>query len=144
MVDFSAVLNKKVEDIEKPKPLPIGTYVCIVDGLGEIKTVGKDETPCVNFKLKVMSPGVDVDAEALNAAGGVNNRSVRHTLWLTEDAAWRAKKFLAEDLGIDPHGKTLMELINEAPGRSCMVNIKHRPSEDGQTLYAEIKSTAAV
>lgn len=144
MANFADVLNRPAAAVEKPKPYPIGTYLCIVDGPAEISKVGKKQTDAAIFKLKILAPGADVDPAAVAEAGGVAGKQLRITYWLTEDALYRLKQFLVDHLGLAEGSKTLGELLAEAPGCQVYANVGHRPSEDGQTLYADVKSTAKV
>jgi len=139
MSNFADILSKKVDQIEKPKPLPVGTYLCLIDGAGEYVKLGANQTDAIKIKVKVLQAGEDVDDEALIEAGGVSEKTLFVTLFLTEDAAWRSKKFLVETLGIDGDGKSLGELFTEIPGKTFRGVIGHRPSKDGTEIYAEIK-----
>jgi len=141
MTDFQDILNKPLTDIDRPKPYPVGTYTALVEGLPKFEKVGENQTNCVDFTLRFLSAGEDVDQAALQEAGGINGKTIRHRVFLTEDSAWRAKKFLADDLGIE--GATnLTQLINQAPGRQCLITIRHRPAKDGSVVYSEIAQTA--
>ena len=76
MANFTDILNKPAETVEKPKPRPVGTYLCIVDGPHKQRDVkGKDGTeyPVVGFTFKTMQAQEDVDQAALAEAGGVGN-----------------------------------------------------------------------
>jgi hypothetical protein len=141
MSNFTSILSKPMSEIEKPKPLPIGSYLCIVDGVPELTQIGQKQTDAAVFKLKVLQPLEDVDTEQLAEAGGVSNKTLRLTLFLTEDSLHRAKKLLNEHMGIE-EDKTLQEALMEAQGRQVVANVSHRPSQDGTELYAEVKSTA--
>ena len=143
MSSFQDILNTKTDDIERPKPLPVGTYLGIVSGPPEIAPIGQKNTLAAKYSIKLLAPQDDVDRDALSEMGGIGDRTVGLTLFLTQDAAWRAKEFL-ENCGIDTAGKTLGESLTEAPGRQVYVKLKHRPSPDGTQLYSEIQSTAKV
>ena len=146
MTDFQDILNKPVSDIERPKPYPVGSYVALVEGLPKFEKVGENQTNCADFTMRFISANEDVDKLALQEAGGINGKSIRHRVFLTEDSLWRAKKFLVDDLQIDDEGgrKTLTQLINEAPGRQVMITVRHRPAKDGSVVYSEIAQTARV
>lgn len=147
MANFQDILNKPATEIEAPRPLPVGTYLCLVDGMPEHKKMGKNETDCFEFNLKFMQQGQDVDQNALQEAlkgKALSDRSIKHRLFITEDAVWRMKKFLTDDLGIEAGTRGLGAMIPEAMGKQVMVSIGHRPSDDGQQLYMDIKQTAKV
>ena len=147
MASFQDVLNKPAAEIEPPKALPVGTYLCLVDGQPEITQRGKNNNYCAIFKLKIAQAQPDVDQQALQETlkgGSLQDKRLNHTLWITDDAAWRLDQFLAEHLGIEKGKKTLGEMVPEAAGRQVYVTIGHRASEDGKQIYAEVKNTAKV
>ena len=146
MTTFQDVLNKPLDEIDRPSPLPVGTYLTIVDGMPAIGELGKNKNGAAVFNLKFMQNMPDVDQSALlDALKGkpLSARSIKYTLWLTEDAAWRAKQFLRDHLQIEG-GKTLSELCSMAMGRQVMVTLGHQASDDGQAIYNNVKATAKV
>ena len=147
MASFQDVLNKPAAEIEPPKALPVGTYLCLVNGQPEITQRGKNNNYCAIFKLKPVQAQQDVDQSALSETlkgAGLGDKNINHTLWITDDAAWRLDQFLAEHLGIDKGTKTLGEMIPEAMGKQVLVTLGHRASDDGKQVFAEVKGTARV
>ena len=147
MTSFQDILNKPAADIEAPKPLPVGTYLCIVNGQPEHKQMGKNNTDCFEFNLQFLQAGQDVDQQALLETlkgKNLNERSLKHRLFVTDDSVWRLKEFLVDDLGIEQGTRGLGEMIPEAMGRQCYVTIGHRAGEDGKQIYMDIKDTAKV
>ena len=143
-VDFSKILQKQAAEIEKPKPLPIGSYVAVNPKLPDFKGVGKNETPAAEFALVVLAPMDDVDPEHLAAYGDVKGKSVRHRMFLTEGTEYRTKEELVNAFGIEEAGKNLGQMFNETINKQVIVKIRHRPNDDGTDIYAEVESLAAV
>lgn len=143
-VDFSKILGKQAAAIEKPKVKPVGTYLCNNPQLPKFIAMGKAESPCAEFGLVVLAPQEDVDAEALQEFGEVRGKSIRHRMFLTEASEWRTKEELANSFVIDQEDKTLGQMFNETINKQVLVTIKHRPSDDGQTMYEEVEKLAAV
>lgn len=150
--NFSSILDRtSTGKVERPKALPVGTYYAVVDGPPRQDKSSKKGTPFVEFKLKLIQAGEDVDADDLErvltrADGSTKNiqdLSVNATFYLTEDALWRLDEFLIEDLEIDMEGRTRASAISDAIGKQVMVTLKHEPSDDGQ-IYHRIRSTAKV
>lgn len=144
MSNFANLLSKPASDIERPKPLPVGTYLGLVAGAPEFKDIGKNKTPAAEFKIKVLAAQQDVDLEALTAAGGLDNKIMTARFFLTDDSMYRLKEFLTNALGIEEGRRTIGELLSEAPNKQVYITVSHRPSEDGQQIYAEIKSYARI
>lgn len=139
---FEDILDKAPGEIERPKPLPVGSYTCIVKGLPRFDKSSKKQTPFVEFTLQPIAAGEDVDQDDLEAMGGFANKTIRATYYITEDATWRLKDFL-NHCGIE-EGESLREMIEETPGKQVTAYMKHRPSEDGQSIFAELAKTASV
>lgn len=150
--NFGSILDKTSSEVDRPKALPAGTYVCVVNGLPRQDKSTKKGTEYVEFSLKILAPTDSVDQEALQTAlaradGSVKSlqeQAIRATYYLTEDALWRLTKFLDDDLQIEEEGQALRQKINEAPGRQVLATLRHKASDDGQTVYAELASTAPV
>lgn len=148
--NFASVLDRPADTIKRPPPYPMGHYLAVVDGTPARREVGQNKTPAWDFNLKILQPQADVlESEAFQqfnaeVPDGIAGKTIRHTLFETDQAAWRMKQFLAEHLMIDSSGKTMRQMLAEAPGRQVIVEISHRPSEDGTETYTQVKSTAAV
>jgi len=138
--NFGALLDKPASDVERPKPLPQGSYHCIVKGLPRFDKSSKKFTEFVEFTLQPTSAGEDVDEEDLEAMGGIANKTIRATYYITEDALWRLKDFLGH-CGIEEDG-SLRNMIDQTPNCEVIAFIKHRASEDGQSVFAELAKTA--
>lgn len=152
MANFQDILNKPASAIEPPKPIPPGTYLGIVDGQPEFAKIGKNQTDCVNFKVKLVQAQEDVSQDdlqtALTRADGVAKSlgDIKLTVrqFLTEDSVWRLKQFLVDHLGIEDDGKSLGQMIPETMGKQVLLTIGHRPSEDGTQVFTDVKGTAKV
>lgn len=140
--NFSDLLNNNADEIERPKPLPAGSYLCTVKGLPEHGKSAKKQTPFVNFTLAVQQALDDVDADDLGAMGGTENKTIKATYYLTENSLWRLKEFL-EHCGIDLSGKTLAAAIDETVNCSVVAQLKHEASEDRTAVFAKLANTAA-
>lgn len=149
MTSFADILNKRGDSIERPKPLPPGSYVGTVKGLAEQAEIGKNKTPALVFTIALIQALEDVDQSALHEAGGVAGKTMRHTLYIQgkdenaqKNVEWRLRQFF-EQLGVYSDSKTLSEMLSESPGQAIKLTVVHKPSEDGSTIYTEIKSTSA-
>lgn len=145
--NFGSILDKASSEIERPKPFPVGTYITAVVGLPRIDKSAKKQTEFSEYTLKLLQAGEDVDTEALEAMGGIRDKTIKATYYHTEDAAWRLKKFL-DDCRVpedeDGEDLTLRQRIQMVAGRQVAITIKHTASDDGTTIYANVNGTAAV
>ena len=142
--NFSDILDKPASETEKPKPLPVGGYVCVVKGLPRRDKSSKKGTPFVEFTLQPLEVLEDVDADELTAMGGFTNKTIKATYYLTDDALWRLKDFL-EHCGIEiADGASYSQLIEETPNCQVIAYLRHEASEDGTSIYARLGKTAPI
>ena len=142
-VHFASILDEAPTEVNRPKPLPEGTYLCVV-GQPEDGKSAKKGTPFVKFPLKPISALDDVDSEALEEAGGLESKNLSTTFYITADAVYRLDEF-HQHCGID-----LDEPISRRVRNSEVVNsqvlavVKHRISDDKTpTTFAEVSRTAS-
>lgn len=150
--DFSEILDRAPSEIEKPKPLPVGTYSTVLQGVPREDKSTKKQTKYVEFSHKILAAGEDVDEDALKEALTAPDGSVKdlrevvlfNTFYLTENAAWRLKDFL-KDCGydVDSEEMSMREMVEQSSGRQVNVYLKHEPSQDGQSMFAKIGGTSS-
>lgn len=145
--NFGSVLDRESSTVERPKPMPVGTYLCVVKGQPKFDVSSKKKTEFAEYSLQPLQAAEDVDKVALaEALGGksLGEKIIRATYYLTEDAVYRLKEFL-DHCGVDDGpGVTLRQRASGAPGCQVLASIRHRPSDDGTNVYAELGATAAV
>lgn len=151
--NFTEILDRRPSEVEKPKPIPAGTYATVITGLPRFDKSTKKQTPYVEFQHKIVNAGEDVSEDDLKEALSLPDGSVRslqdivmkNTYYLTEGAAWRLKEFL-RDCGHDVENDTmsLREMVENCAGRSVGIFVTHVPSQDGQTVFAQIDKTVAL
>ena len=152
--DFTSVLDTPSNEVARPKPAPSGTFAFSIRGLPRIDKSTKKGTEFSEYTCQFMEACEDVDQdemnEWLNRPSGektpIREKSIKYTLYHTEDALWRLKKFL-NDLQIpeeDDNGnvRTIRERMQDVPGKVFYGHIKHSPSDDGETMFANIDKTA--
>lgn len=141
-VNFADVLDQPVEEIKAPPPTPTGTYTFLVDGQPEFRdvTTQNGQSKLVKFECKILEPQGDLASDP-NAVAAVG-RKIKNEYWLTDKSAFILKRFLTEHLQLDGSGKSLRQLISEAPGQVFLGTLKlGKPGKDG-VAYTEFGSTA--
>lgn len=139
--DFMALLGQTADSVEKPKPMPNGTYQFNIKS-HEFGESSKKGTPFVEFKCSPMQPLEDVDVEALGQVKNWQAKEMRLTFYLTEDAIFMLKEFLGH-LGMDTAGRTFAEMIPETV--NCQFNGFCKQSFDAKKpdrVFTNIESTA--
>lgn len=148
---FSDILDKPADQIDRPKPLPVGTYSWMVQGLPRFDKSKEKQTPYYEFLLKCTGALDDVNEEDLQewakkADGTMRNLTEftqKLTFYITEDSVYRLQEFI-QHLGIDGDGKSTRQAIDETPNCECVANIVHVASKDGTSVYANIGKTGPV
>jgi hypothetical protein len=139
--NFEALLNTQVDEIEKPKPLPMGTYTFGISG-HEFGESAQKKTPFVKFQTTPKVAGEDVDQDMLTEVKDWQSKNMNLTFYLTDDSMFRLKDFL-EHCGISTAGRTLGECIPETQGAMFNGYIKHETATNGTDVFAQIGTTAA-
>lgn len=135
---FREILGRKVEDVERPKPLPTGTAQVAVESWEQVKS-GKKGTPGVQFNFTLISYQEDVDEEQLKEYGDIVGVKFRDTIWITENSLWRLRETL-EAMGLETEDREFKEVLAECIGAEVYVVIEHQVSQDGEAKFARVKN----
>jgi hypothetical protein len=150
---LASILDTPMSDISRPKPPPHGTYLAMTKGLPRYDKSTKKGTPFSEYTLQLLEAMDDVDVDALKewltkgdgTVVPLSEKSMRITFYHTPDSLWRLAKFL-KDLGLEAEDEetSIGDLEQLSPGRQCYIHIKHVPSDDGETMYANVDKTGPV
>ena len=142
--NFGSILDRAPSEIEKPKPLPQGSYITVLVGQPRFDKSAKKQTEFVEFTHKLLAAQEDVDEDELKSMGGIKEKVMKNTFYLTEGAAWRLKEFL-EHCGIDLDDcENLRAAVEETPGKQVGIFINHEASQDGTSVVARVGKTFVV
>lgn len=153
MLSFSDILDLPGTSITPPKPYPVGTYVCIIDGVASFNQVGEKKTDAIDFNAKILQPHTDVDPQQLaEVEGGMAGKTIKLRFFISKEdedkqkgSLNRLKTFLVNHLGID-ESLPLKQMIASAPGRQVYVLVKHRSVIEGTDVkvYTDVAGTAKI
>lgn len=169
---FAPILDRSPKDIEKPKTMPVGSYVWLTRGIPRQDKSKNKGTDFVEFTCVPQGPAMgeegnlDVDQELLDEAltrrdgtkTAIQSKSQSLTFYLTEDAIYRLEDFLRHlgfEIPTDAEKKTMSEeeldalpsfrqMLAESGNRTFGGYVSHKPSEDGTKMYANITKTFAL
>jgi len=133
--DFRALLSKPTETIERPKALPVGTYLGTISKYEYGKSAQK-KTPYVRYFISLTGAGEDVDPDAMEGVD-LSKKQMRKDYYLTDDAQYRVKE-LWESCGIDGTGRSLGEILPDLVGMPVMLEVTKRNSEDGKDEFNDV------
>ena len=145
---FESILDTPAEAVERPKPLPVGTYDVIVKGMPEHGQSSQKKTPFVRFTYALTEAHEDVDEDELAAlltdkdgkAVPISERTIKDTYYTTPDALFRLTDCL-DNMGIDGDGKTIRQMLDETPNASLRIQVSHRSQDNSDQIFAEVKRT---
>lgn len=131
--NFANILSKKVEETERPKPIPAGNYVfAILEH--EFGESAKKKTPYVRFWCRPMAPMADVDQSILPPTW--QEKKMKLDFYLTDDAMFMLREFLEKTLGMSTSGMAYSDLIPATTGQNFVGQVGHEIS--GDNIYANI------
>lgn len=145
------ILDKPATQIDRPKPLPVGTYLWMVVGMPRHDKSKEKQTPYVEFTVKCMSAFDDVDEEGLaewaiksdGTSRALTDFTQKLTFYTTADAVYRLQDFI-DHCGCAEEGKSTRQCLDDMPNAQFVGSIVHSASKDGTTVYANIGKTAPV
>ncbi len=146
MTDFGTMLQQRIEDTEKPKPLPVGPYNAIIQKFETGNTKSEKKTPYVRFTLRMLSAREGVDQEQLQKVGDYSERTFRYDFYTTPDAMWRFRDFLEKVLKLDcSGGRSYAQVLPETQGKVFVAHIKQSPSSkpNDDSIFNEVESAQA-
>lgn len=150
---FTSILDTPVSSVERPKPMPVGQYVWIVQGQPKFDKSSKKQTDFVEFTLKCSEALDTVDSDQLDewltkkdgTKSKLADATKTLTFYLTESALWRLKDFLTHcGVAEEDTDESLKQLIAETAGCQVIGTIRHEPFQSGDGIRAVISSTAPV
>jgi len=139
MVDFTSLLDKRLDDVEAPALLPQGSYIMTIAGYRTGESA-KKKTPYVEFDLKISSAMDDVDQEELAQVKNLQDKTLKTQFYLIEDALFRLKDF-CKKTGVSTEGKSFTEILSEIAGAQLIGIVNHRVNpENTDQVFAEVRS----
>lgn len=152
MLDFRNIASKKLEDIERPKNPPVGSYLWQITKVPAIETLPGDLWDVVDFQLKGIAP-VAVDPEALTEWGGdVTKLRLRHRFMFSktdpieqDKSVWRLRDFLENHVKTATPDMSLTEAMNSAVNGQFIGDIAwQQDKKDESIFHTNIGKTAPV
>jgi len=140
MPSFASILDTPSQEINFPK-LPVGSYTGLVKGMPKFDKSARKQTPYVEFTIQILEAQGDVDPDELTDFGPLAELEMPMTFYYeTEGGAKRLLAFL-DNCDTDEEA-TPRQRIDETPGKTVIVEVKHEISADGQFTRARIDGTA--
>lgn len=154
MARFADALDRNMEEIKRPDPIPVGHYIARVAKMpGMPEEVKGKPYEIMRIDCQVVSPGDDVDPDDLQSFGNVVGAPFRIDFIFNTDPEEKMKfegtlnrlKSFIKNCGVDADSGSLKERLAEIVGGQFMVEIKHRlDPNDSEAVYLDVGRTAAI
>ena len=95
---FAELANVKVGEVERPKPTAVGHYSAQFTGPAK-EHKARSGNVALRFPFKVTGALDDVDADDLEACGGLPDKEFALDFWMSPDARYRFTEF-AKAMGV--------------------------------------------
>lgn len=128
--NWDDLANTKAKDVTPPPLLPPGHYIAQFTGLWKQHTAARSGNKAFQFPFKLVGPGEDVDAKALEEMGGIPDKTYPLNFWMSPDARWRFTSFtgamgISDDLNLIEQANALFE-----NGDPFMIEAKQEPVQE--------------
>lgn len=126
-MNFSELGQITANTVEKPKGLPKGHYLAKFSGpMKEHKA--KSGNLAMRFPFKVVQATDDVNAEQLEAAGGLPDKEFHIDFWMSPDARYRFTDFACKAQGLSDE-LTLTDLAEQLINEGKLFSIENKPEQ---------------
>lgn len=154
-MNFADILNRKAEEIQKPKNLPAGHYIASVKALPSSDMIAQGKFSKLSFQLVIQQACEDIDTDEIAAFGApIQGQLIKKDFLFTTDPAEERSFQLSEnqlkaflqnlDIGFtETSSMTLGEALNASVGAFIKVEISHRADKNDPTnLFTDVGRTA--
>lgn len=140
---FTNILSQaKLGEIERPKPIPAGSYIALIKSWTFDKTKSEKQTPFARVELELKAPLSDVNEADLAEFGSVDGKKVKHDFYLTENALFGLQTFILEHVGLDLKGMSLDQALPQSVNNQVGAKIKHElDQKNPEIVYARVDGT---
>lgn len=145
--NFAEILNMAPSEAKPPAQVPVGSYLCVVQGMPRYDVSSQKGTPFAEYTFSILAAGEDVEeADIAAMEGGVVGKTIKNQYYLTENSMFMLKDFLGH-CGLDVDGAgSFKELVDQANGCQIIVAIKRQASKDpnDKRTFSRVAGTAPV
>jgi hypothetical protein len=129
-MDFSELAQVKGSEVKRPPTVPQGHYLGQFSGPMK-QHKAKSGNVAMRFPWKLVGATDDVDAEELDAAGGIPDKEYTFDFWMSPDARYRFTEF-CEAQGAPIDQLNLIELASWLieNNKPFSIQAKHRQGDD--------------
>ena len=150
-LDFSQYLSKTLDDVEAPKPLPVGHYYATIKswkGAEADYKQGAGKQPIIILLFSITGATDDIDTDLLPEGGGAGRLVTRDYELADADnrGLYALKRLAAETLNIDIKGLDLESILGTLPGQDVKLYIEQRinPKDPEAPPFPQVRKVLSV
>lgn len=148
--NFAEIANKKIEDVERPPLLPVGTYTWSVIKVPAITTTQDEAWDIVEFQVRAVGHEDDVDPN--DFPGQIVGQQQRLAFMFNRNdeaefakSEFRLRTFLETHLGVAQPNDTISQALNSSVNAQFLGVIGHKQDKnDAELFHANITRTAPI
>lgn len=152
MPNFAEIASKKVEDVEQPPLLPVGSYRWRVMKIPEVSKSQDEAWEFLRVPCKVVEPLDNVDLADYKGDPANAIMSVSFVFNTQDDVAfeqteYRMRQFFEKHIGCVEKDATIAQMLNASVNGEFIGDVKWKQDKrdaSGETMQAEISRTAPV
>lgn len=122
MSDYQDIANLSWDEIQEPKPLPVGTYLLKLRNAVFQPSKEEGKSPVVMFVHAPKEAMSDVDSEELQALGAeydIAENKVFTRIYIEDGSSWARVRNILEKHGVKPEGD-ITESFKKAKGAEVL------------------------
>jgi hypothetical protein len=151
-LNFADIANKKLDELERPKNPPVGTYLCQITKVPSVGTLPGDEWDTVDVPMKVIAATEDVDADAIAEFGDVTKIYLRHRFMISKTdenefnkGVNQVRRFCEEHVKSATPEMSLTEALNSTVNQQVLASVIWKADKrDAEVMHANVGRTAPV
>jgi hypothetical protein len=151
-LNFADIANKKLDELEKPKNPPVGTYVVVCNKVPVLGTLPGDEWDTVDFPMKVIAATEDVDQDAIAEFGDVTKIYLRHRFMISKTdenefnkGVDQVRRFCEEHVKSATPDMSLSEAMNSVVNQQVLASVVWKADKKNpEIMHANVGRTAPV
>jgi hypothetical protein len=138
--NFRELLSMHTDNVDRPRPLPIGHYYAELTGYSFDQSKQK-QTPYVRFNFRTQEAYTDVNPTELEGMD-ITKKEVSKDFYLTPTSLYRLSDFLDAVLGKQA-ARSFDERIPEVRSARVLIQITQRKSQNGDEVYNDVGTVVA-
>ena len=144
MSDYADILNTSWDNVPRPLPLPVGSYILKGRNATYQPRKSEDKSDAVLFVYGVKEPMEDVDQDALDELGGnydLGNNTIFHRIYVETSVDWDRVRSHLKNHGVEPSG-TISDTLKAFKGAETVAFLNQR-SFVNAAGEAKVENTAS-